>query len=292
LRRLIPEDIELTFVPGTGVGRVRADPVQIEQILMNLAINARDAMLKDGEIRIDTSDVHLDDEYLHRKQAIIPTGHYVLITVSDNGAGITPDHLPHIFEPFYTTKPSGKGTGLGLATVYGIVKQNRGFIWAYSELGVGTVFKIYLPCVTGKGRKIEIHEKKLEAAATGSETILLVEDEDAVRRASAEFLSLHGYTVLEARDGLDALAVAKDYGSTIHIVVTDVVMPNIGGGQLARELKSRRPEARVLFVSGYAGKIVMEHKAVNLETNFLQKPFTLKQLSAKIREALTQAPPS
>ena len=292
LRRLIPEDIELTFVPGAGVGRVRADPVQIEQILMNLAINARDAMLKDGEIRIDTSDVHLDDEYLHRKQAIIPTGHYVLITVSDNGAGITPDHLPHIFEPFYTTKPSGKGTGLGLATVYGIVKQNRGFIWAYSELGVGTVFKIYLPCVTGKGRKIEIHEKKLEAAATGSETILLVEDEDAVRRASAEFLSLHGYTVLEARDGLDALAVAKDYGSTIHIVVTDVVMPNIGGGQLAKELKSRRPEARVLFVSGYAGKIVMEHKAVNLETNFLQKPFTLKQLSAKIREALTQAPPS
>jgi PAS domain S-box-containing protein len=292
LRRLIPEDIELAFVPGAGVGQVRADPVQIEQILMNLAINARDAMPQGGQIRIDTSDVHLDDDYLHRKQAIIPTGHYVLITVSDNGTGIPPDHLPHIFEPFYTTKPSGKGTGLGLATVYGIVKQNRGFIWAYSEVGMGTVFKIYLPCVTGKGRKIEIHERKLEAAVTGSETILLVEDEDAVRRASAEFLSLHGYTVLEAKDGLDALAVAKDYGSTIHLVVTDVVMPNISGGQLAKELKSRRPEAKVLFVSGYAGKIVMEHKAVSLETNFLQKPFTLKQLSSKIREALTQAPPS
>jgi PAS domain S-box-containing protein len=168
LRRLIREDIELTFVPGTGIGRVRADPVQIEQILMNLAVNARDAMPRGGQIKIDTSDVYLDDDYLHRKQAIIPTGHYVLITVSDNGAGIPPDHLPHIFEPFYTTKPLGKGTGLGLATVYGIVKQNRGFIWAYSELAMGTVFKIYLPCVTGKGRKVEISGRNAEAAATGS----------------------------------------------------------------------------------------------------------------------------
>jgi len=156
---------------------------------------------------------------------------------------------------------------------------------------MGSVFKIYFPCVTGKGRKVELHQRDLEAAALGSETILLVEDEDAVRRASAEFLSLHGYTVLEAKDGLDALAVAKDYGSTIHLLVTDVVMPNIGGGQLARELASRRPEAKVLFLSGYAGKVLMGHKTVNSDNNFLQKPFTLKQLSAKIREALTRSSP-
>src|SRR5258708_22615576 len=164
LRRLSPEDIELTFVPGAGVGRVRADPVQIEQILMNPAVNARDAMLQRGKIKIDTSDVHLDDEYLHRKQAIIPTGHYLLITVSDNGAGIPPDHLPHIFEPFYTTKRSGKGTGLGLATVYGILKQDRGYISAYSELVMGTVFAIYLPCVSRKGVQLEIPERNLLAS--------------------------------------------------------------------------------------------------------------------------------
>jgi DNA-binding NtrC family response regulator len=156
---------------------------------------------------------------------------------------------------------------------------------------MGSVFKIYFPCVTGKGRKSEIPEPNLAAAATGSETILLVEDEDAVRRASAEFLSLQGYTVLEAKDGLDALAMAKDYGSTIHLVVTDVVMPNIGGGQLARELALRRPEAQVLFLSGYAGKVLMDHKEVNSDNNFLQKPFTLKQLSAKIREALIRTSP-
>ncbi len=286
LPRLIGEDIEFSFTPGPGLGRVRVDPVQIEQILMNLASNARDAMPQGGHLRIETSNLLLDEEYMHRKPAVIPLGHYALITVSDDGSGIAPEHLPHIFEPFYTTKPLGEGTGLGLATVYGIVKQNRGFIWAYSEPEMGTVFRIYLPCVAVEKYASENDTVKTERPARGSETVLIVEDEHAVRKATAEFLGLQGYTVLEAKDGVDALSVAKNHGATIHLVVTDVVMPNMSGGQLAMELSDLRPETRLLFVSGYAGKTVLDHKVFDLETNFLQKPYTLKQLSAKIRVAL------
>ena len=286
LPRLIGEDIEFTYVPGQGLGRVRVDPVQIEQILMNLASNARDAMPQGGRLRIETCDLKLDDEYLHRKPAVIPPGHYALITVSDDGAGIAPEHLPHIFEPFYTTKPLGEGTGLGLATVYGIVKQNKGFIWAYSELEMGTVFRIYLPCLSVDQRAAEIEPVNTDHMARGSETILLVEDEQAVRRATAEFLTMQGYTVLEAKDGLDALSVAKNHAAVIDLVVTDVVMPNLSGGQMAMELSAARPNTRLLFVSGYAGKTVLDHKVFDLETNFLQKPYSLKQLSGKVRAAL------
>jgi two-component system cell cycle sensor histidine kinase/response regulator CckA len=289
LPRLIGEDIEFSFVPGPGLGGVRLDPLQIEQILMNLSSNARDAMPQGGHLRVETSNVTLDEQYVERKQAVIPTGRYAMITVSDDGAGIRPEHLPHIFEPFYTTKPAAQGTGLGLATVYGIVKQNNGFIWAYSEPAMGTVFKIYLPCASGNGRAVESQGAKSEIAPGGSETILLVEDEPAVRKAAAEFLRLRGYSVLEAKDGLDALSVARNHGTSIHLVVTDVVMPNMSGGQLAKELARLRPDARLLFVSGYAGKTVLDHKVFDLETNFLQKPYTLKQLSTKIRQALTRA---
>jgi len=289
LPRLIGEDIEFSFEPGKGLGRVRVDPVQIEQILMNLASNARDAMPQGGHLRIETSSVTLDDEYIHSKPAVIPKGHYARITVSDDGAGIPPEDLPHIFEPFYTTKAPGAGTGLGLATVYGIVKQNKGFIWVYSESARGTVFKIYLPCVSDRKPVDATETVKPESLPRGSETILLVEDEAAVRRATAEFLALQGYTVLEAKDGRDALAVAAGHGSTIHLVVTDVVMPNLGGGQLAKELALLRPETKLLFVSGYASRTVLDHKVFDLETNFLQKPFTLRQLSSKIREVLNRA---
>ncbi len=291
LPRLIGEDIEFTFTAGEGLGRVRVDPLQVEQILMNLAANARDAMPQGGSLRIESSDVRLERDYIHCHQATIPPGRYALFTVSDDGNGIPPEHMPHIFEPFYTTKPAGKGTGLGLATVYGIVKQNKGFIWAYSEPKMGTVFKIYLPCVGGRDHAAAIEDVKAEPVSRGSETVLLVEDEQAVRRATAEFLTLQGYTVLEAKDGVDALAVAKNHASNIDLLVTDVVMPNMSGGQLAKELGQVRPDTKLLFVSGYAGKTVVDHKVFDLETNFLQKPYTLKQFSLKIRAALGQKNP-
>ena len=286
LQRLIGEDIEFNFAPGNGLGRVRIDPVQMEQILMNLAANARDAMPEGGHFRIETSHVVLDEEYVDRKQAVIPLGRYCLITVSDDGAGISREDMSHIFEPFFTTKGPGKGTGLGLATVYGIVKQNGGFIWAYSEPDLGTVFKIYLPCVAERAGAEGPPEKPVEKPARGSETVLLVEDEPAVRRAAGEFLRMQGYTVLEASDGLDALAASAEYDAPIHLVITDVVMPNMSGGQLAKELQKLRAESAVLFVSGYAGKTVLDHQVIDLENNFLQKPYTLKELSLKIRGAL------
>jgi signal transduction histidine kinase/ActR/RegA family two-component response regulator len=289
LHRLIGEDIKLSFVPGEGPGRVRLDPVQIEQILMNLAANSRDAMPQGGRCTMETRDVYLDEQYIDRKRAIIPTGHCAVISMTDTGAGIAPDHLSHIFEPFYTTKPSGEGTGLGLATVYGIVKQNNGFVRAYSEPGMGTIFKIYLPCVQDRATPIDIPDAGADAVLRGIETILLVEDEGSLRRAAAEFLSLRGYTVLEARDGLDALSVTKNYGSTIHLTVTDVVMPHMSGGQLAKELETLRPETRMLFVSGYTGQTVLDHKVTRVENNFLQKPFTLKQLASRVRTVLDRS---
>lgn len=290
LNRLIAEDIELLFVPGDGLGRVRLDPVQIEQILMNLAANSRDAMPEGGRCTIQTANVQLDQEYVDRKRAIIPVGRYAVITVTDTGSGIPPEHLPHIFEPFYTTKPSGKGTGLGLATVYGIVKQNNGFVWVYSEPGIGTTFKTYLPCVPDRSASVAAPEAKENEMFSGTETLLLVEDEGSLRRAAVEFLSLRGYTVLEAKNGMDALSISTTHASPIHLAVTDVVMPQMSGGELARKLEKLRPETKLLFVSGYPGETVVDHKVVELDSNFLQKPFTLNQLAKKVRTVLDHSP--
>lgn len=286
LNRLIGEDIELVFSPGNDLGRVRLDPVQIEQILMNLAANSRDAMPQGGRLTLETANVQLDQEYIDRKRAIIPVGRYAVLSVTDTGSGISPEDLPHIFEPFYTTKPSGKGTGLGLATVYGIVKQNHGFVWVYSEPGMGTTFKIYLPCVPDRTAAIAAPSSSPEIEFRGTETILLVEDEDALRRAAVEFLTLRGYKVLEARNGLDAAAIAKNHPLPIQLAVSDVVMPQMSGGELAIELESTRPETKLLFVSGYPGQTVIDHKVTGAENNFLQKPFTLKQLAKKVRTVL------
>jgi two-component system, cell cycle sensor histidine kinase and response regulator CckA len=284
LPRLIGEDIELIFAPGQNLGRVKADLVQIEQIVMNLAANARDAMPKGGKLTIETANVQLDEDYV-QEHSIVPAGDYVLLAVTDSGTGIASEHIAHIFEPFYTTKGEGKGTGLGLATVYGIVKQNGGFVWVYSEPGLGTTFKIYLPRVQQGIEKIQC-SKPIEISSKGCETVLLVEDELAVRQSTREYLMLNGYIVLEAKNGEDALCIARDYIPPIHMMITDVVMPNMGGAKLAGHLATERPSMKVLFVSGYAENTVLRHGAIDVTTRFLQKPFSLKTLARKIREVL------
>ncbi len=286
LPHLIGEDIQLVVVQGNKLGKVKADLVQIEQILMNLAANARDAMPRGGKLVIETANLRLDDVYLQR-HPMVPAGDYVQLTVTDTGNGIAPKHLAHIFEPFYTTKEEGKGTGLGLATVYGIVKQSGGFIWVYSEPGLGTTFKIYLPRVRQKSDK-PYSAKPAQKPPRGWETLLLAEDEAAVRQSEKEFLDASGYTVLEAGNGDDALRVARNYAGPIHLMVTDVVMPRVDGAKLAEQLSAERPEMKVLFVSGYAESTVLQRGAIDMAGQFLQKPFTLKSLAHKIREVLAK----
>jgi CheY-like chemotaxis protein len=288
LTRLIGEDIELIFLPEENLGKVKADPVQIEQIVMNLAANARDAMPSGGTLTIETATVEVDEVYVQR-HSIVPPGDYVLLTVADSGQGIDTQHLPHIFEPFYTTKEEGKGTGLGLATVYGIVKQNGGFIWVYSEPGQGTTFKIYLPRVRSLRSEARMI-KPADQSPRGCETVLLVEDEASVRQASRQFLIQSGYNVLEAFDGEDALREAREHDGPIHLMITDVVMPRMSGPRLAEQLSEDRPDMKVLFVSGYAERTVLQHGKVDVTKWFLQKPFSLKTLAKKVRDVLETSP--
>jgi two-component system, cell cycle sensor histidine kinase and response regulator CckA len=284
LPRLIGEDIQLVFVPGRDLAKVKADPAQIEQVVMNLATNARDAMPRGGKLTIETANVVLDRDYV-QKHAIVPAGEYALLAVSDSGEGIPAEHLGHIFEPFYTTKEAGKGTGLGLATAYGIVKQSEGFIWVYSEIGHGTTFKIYLPRVH-RAREVDRLPQTPQSSPHGRETVLLVEDEAAVRASTCEFLIRCGYTVVTAENGEDALRVSRDYGGLIHLMVTDVVMPKMSGPQLAMQLTAERPNMKTLFVSGYAENTILQHGNIDVTARFLSKPFSLSALANKIREVL------
>lgn len=289
LPRLIREDIQLVLATGQDLGRIKADPVQMEQIIINLAVNARDAMPQGGKLTIETSRVHLDEEYVHR-HPIVPPGDYVLLTVSDSGMGIPPDHLPHIFEPFFTTKQEGKGTGLGLATVYGIVKQSGGYVWVYSEPGLGTTFKIYFPRVADQQHKAAATHR-VHTYACGSETILYVEDEEAVRLPACEFLTRCGYKVLTAACGSDALQIAATYRETIHLMITDLIMPGISGTDTAEQLVGLRPHMKVLFVSGYGHPTLSRPGFRGLQPVFLEKPFTLKALASKVRQILDSKAP-
>jgi len=289
LPRLMGEDVHLLFIPGPNLGKVEADPVQIEQVVMNLAANARDAMPRGGKLRIETANLQLDD-FSSPQHATVPRGDYILTTFTDAGEGIAPEHLPHIFEPFYTTKEEGKGTGLGLATVYGIVKQSGGCIRVDSEVGVGTSFKVYLPCSLATERRPPA-SRVAPSVPQGCETVLLVEDEAALRRSTRQFLVKNGYTVLEAANGEDALRISREYGGGIHMMISDVVMPDMSGPLVARQLYGERPEMKILFVSGYAENTVLRHGEIDLSTCFLQKPFTLGALAHKTRKILDAGAP-
>jgi PAS domain S-box-containing protein len=285
--RVIGENIELTFVPGTKLGRVKADPGQIEQVLLNLVVNARDAMESGGRITIETSNVQLERDYCAKHHNIEP-GPWVMLTVSDTGCGMDAKTQARIFEPFFTTKAQGKGTGLGLATAYGVVKQSGGFIYVYSEVGHGTTFKVYLPKVTADVDE-EIAEKPA-AAPSGNETILFVEDEESVRELVREYLTGIGHRVLEACDGVQALEIAAAHKGTIDILVTDVVMPHLSGRELASRITSERPNVKVLFISGYTDDSIFRHGVLEGGVAYLQKPFNLKSIAQKIREVLDGQP--
>jgi PAS domain S-box-containing protein len=286
LRRLIGEDVQLETSSVADLGLVKADRSQIEQVILNLAVNARDAMPEGGRLTIETANVDLDESFSHSSVMLSP-GPYVMLAVTDNGCGMDVETQAHIFEPFFTTKEKGKGTGLGLATVYGIVKQSGGYVWVYSEPGRGTSFKVYLPRVwdepTTPGRDRRIEGQRLPQ---GTETVLLVEDEKGVRELAREYLEMTGYTVIEAENGHTALELAALHSGPIHLLMTDVVMPGISGRELSERVKAIRPEIRVLFMSGYTDQAVVHHGILETDAVLLQKPFTVAALAAKLRDIL------
>jgi two-component system cell cycle sensor histidine kinase/response regulator CckA len=284
LRRLIGEDISFRTLLAPDLGAVRADPGQLEQVIMNLAVNARDAMPRGGKLTIETLNKDLDEAYA-QEHVPVATGRYVMLAVSDTGVGMDDRVKAHLFEPFFTTKEKGKGTGLGLAMVYGIVKQSGGYIWAYSEPGRGTTFKIYLPRVQAPADPVT-PRSMLPVSLKGSETVLVVEDEVAVRNVIRRVLETNGYVVLVASDGQEALRLANEHRGPIRLLLTDVVMPGMSGRELADRLALVRQEAKVLYLSGYTDDAIVQHGVLESGIAFLQKPFTPQGLARRLREVL------
>ena len=284
LRRLIGEDVELRTVLDPTLGRIKVDPGQVEQIIMNLAVNARDAMPQGGKLTIETKSVYLDGDYA-RKHIGASLGYFVMLAVSDNGEGMDLRTQARIFEPFYTTKEVGKGTGLGLSTVYGIVKQSGGDIWVYSEVGRGTTFKVYLPRID---EDVQEYKKSIKRGEDlrGQETILIAEDEEIVRKLTCQVLGLYGYQVLEAANGGTALLICERRTEPIHLLITDMVMPEMSGRELSERLSKLRPEMKVLYMSGYTDSAMLHQGALEDGENFIQKPFSPDTLATKVREVL------
>jgi PAS domain S-box-containing protein len=287
LRRLISEDLELQTVTDPRLGATKADPGQIEQVVMNLVVNARDATRSGGRITIETANVTLDEDYVRDHPGARP-GPHVMLAVSDTGEGISPDILPHIFEPFFTTKEVGKGTGLGLSTVYGIVKQSGGNVSVYSHPGRGTTFKVYLPRVDQPTPSPA--EAPQRAVPSGAETVLLVEDEQALRDLIKFALTGNGFTVLDVPNPGEALALLGTHTGPLHLLLTDVIMPGMDGPALAKQVQKARPDIKVLFMSGYATNFIMHDGVVDPGTNFLEKPFHPRTLLSKVREVLDSSP--
>jgi PAS domain S-box-containing protein len=284
LRRIIGEDIDLETALNPNLGRVEADAGQMEQVLMNLVVNARDAMPKGGKLTLETSNVDLDEGYARNHISVMP-GPYVMLAVSDMGVGMSKEVQAQLFEPFFTTKEKGKGTGLGLSTVYGIVKQSKGNIWVYSEPGKGSTFKIYLPRVEESGHARE-NAKKEEESLQGSETVLVVEDDEMVRNVTLKILQRYGYAVLCARDGQEALRMCREHKEQVQLMLTDVVMPGMGGRDLEEKLQKIQPGMKVLFMSGYTDNAIVHHGMLDKGIAFLQKPFTPEGLARKVRAVL------
>ncbi len=284
LRRLIGENIDFISIYEKNIGDIKADPGQVEQVILNLVVNARDAMPDGGKLTIETSNIQLTDSYVNVHQGS-ETGWYVMIAVSDNGVGMKPEIRDHIFEPFFTTKEQGKGTGLGLSTVYGIVKQSGGSIWVYSEPDLGTTFKIYFPQIETV-QNVSTKYKHKEKNLNGHETILITEDEEFVRELVISGLQEYGYQVFSARNGKESLKVAKEHTGKIDLLLTDVVMPGGSGGELANELTAKFPDIKILFMSGYTDESIVQHGMLSEGTNFIQKPFSIEALVEKIRSVL------
>jgi two-component system cell cycle sensor histidine kinase/response regulator CckA len=287
LRRLVGENIEVRKALAPDAGVVRVDPGQMQQVLMNLVVNARDAMPRGGKLTIETANVEIDPEYASRHVAVKP-GPYVVLAVTDTGSGMDARTRDRIFEPFFTTKEKGKGTGLGLSTVYGIVRQSGGNIWVYSEPGRGTTFKVYLPRDTSTAKPVATAPRPAPRRTDGNETILVVEDEEALIKVATRTLAAAGYTVLTARDGEEALRTASQYRGDIHLLATDVIMPRMGGTALASALARARPGLKVLYMSGYTDDAILHQGVLGPGTKLLAKPFTTAELALKVREVLDE----